>query len=145
MTVRSGVIVVHEGRIALIERTRDGERYYAFPGGSVEPGELAKMTAAREAKEELGLDVAVGPHVATVEGDRSGARVLERYFLAEVQGGELGTGDGPEMSKGTHRAVWVEPEDLLEATVLPPSLATFVARCLAEGFPQSPASLDPGS
>lgn len=142
MTVRAGVIVISDGKVALIERLRDGEHYFVFPGGSVEPGELAKMTAGREAKEELGLDVEVGPHVATVAGALATRGVMERYFLADAVGGEFGTGSGAEMAKGTHKAVWLEGERLTTEKVLPPSLAAFVQRCIEAGFPAAAADLE---
>lgn len=38
--------------------------YYSFPGGSVEPGESIEAAAIREAKEEMGITVELGPKVA---------------------------------------------------------------------------------
>ena len=66
---------------------------------------------------------------------------MERYFLAEVVGGEFGTGSGPEMDQGTHTAVWMEPERLTAQKVLPPSLAAFVRRSIEEGFPAAAVDL----
>src|SRR3989442_778604 len=35
--------------------------YWEFPGGKCEPGEAAAAATARECREEIGLDVVVGP------------------------------------------------------------------------------------
>lgn len=139
MTVRAGVVIVSEDKVAMIRRHRDGESYYAFPGGKVEPGELAKQAAAREAAEELGLEVEVGAHVATVTCPDG---TIERYFLATATSGTLGSGTGPEMQGDTHEAVWIEVGSLTVERVLPGSLARFVHEGIAGGWPERPANLE---
>jgi 8-oxo-dGTP pyrophosphatase MutT (NUDIX family) len=49
-------ILIKDGMIALIKRTRDGETFYVFPGGGVEEGETDEQALKREMKEELGTD-----------------------------------------------------------------------------------------
>lgn len=57
--VSAGLVVVDEGgRVLLVEPTY--KRGWEVPGGMVEKGESPRAAAAREAKEELSLDVAVG-------------------------------------------------------------------------------------
>ena len=46
-------ILIKDGMIALIKRTRDGETFYVFPGGGVEEGETEEQALKREIKEEL--------------------------------------------------------------------------------------------
>jgi 8-oxo-dGTP diphosphatase len=57
--VAAGLVVVDEtGRVLLVEPTyKPG---WELPGGMVEDGESPRAAAAREAREELGLDVTVG-------------------------------------------------------------------------------------
>ena len=54
--VGAAVLIFDErGRLLLIKRTDNG--LWGLPGGAMEPGESLVQTAAREAKEEVGLDV----------------------------------------------------------------------------------------
>ncbi len=39
MRVRAGVVLIENGKVALIERHRAGKHYFVFPGGGVEEGE----------------------------------------------------------------------------------------------------------
>ncbi|HVT77782.1 MAG TPA: NUDIX domain-containing protein [Acidimicrobiales bacterium] len=57
---RAGVVVVRQGRLALIERHRGAQHYFAVPGGGVERGESIAQAAQREAEEELGVAVKLG-------------------------------------------------------------------------------------
>ena len=54
------VIPDGEGRVLLIQRANDPyEESWALPGGFVDVGETVEEAAAREAKEETGLDVEI--------------------------------------------------------------------------------------
>lgn len=92
--VRSAVVVSRAGKVALIEREREGKRYYLFPGGGVEGSESTKDAAAREALEELGVAVQVERLVAVSNiADRK-----QYYYLARIVGGEFGSGRGAELA-----------------------------------------------
>ena len=129
MTDRARVIIIRDGALALIERHRDGRPYYVFPGGGIEPGETPEAAAAREALEELGLVVTVGPCVAETiaAGDR------QHFFLATPIGGSFGTGRGAEVTgrtpatRGTYRPVWFPLVEVGRVPILPPVVARFVA------------------
>ncbi len=59
MANRSCVVIIEDGRVLMVQQTYQGEPLWTFPGGSIEPGETPEMAARREAKEEVGLEVAI--------------------------------------------------------------------------------------
>ena len=65
-STRAGVVLLREGSVALIRRQRGARLYYAFPGDAFENFETPVDAARRVAKEELGLEVAVGPLLALI-------------------------------------------------------------------------------
>ncbi|HSH80742.1 MAG TPA: NUDIX hydrolase [Herpetosiphonaceae bacterium] len=52
-------MVIEDNRVLMVQQTYQGARFWTFPSGGIEPGETPEMAARREAKEEVGLDVAI--------------------------------------------------------------------------------------
>ncbi|MGI8792754.1 MAG: NUDIX domain-containing protein [Acidimicrobiales bacterium] len=134
------VVVVDGGRVAAIERVRNGDRYFTLPGGGMESGETPADAAAREALEELGL--AIKPHatLAVVVVPHQGRVNLQTYVWCERIGGVFGTGTGEEFTaerravRGTYRPVWLEHDDLPE-TLKPSWLRNRLPAWIAEPSP----------
>ena len=92
-----GVVIVKEGKIALIKRGNEPARgKWTIPGGLVELGEPTELAVIREAKEETLLDVenpTLVDVVSQVEVDPEG-KVKYHYviidYLVHVVGGEIG-------------------------------------------------------
>ena len=135
MRVRAAVVILENGRVALIERVRDRRTYFVFPGGGVEAGESPQQAAVREAYEELGVNVELGDLISVAS--RNGRE--QRYYLASITGGTFGMGRGTEMmtsgttAKGTYRPVWVDLTSLTELDVRPRALSEALASWTGDG------------
>lgn len=97
------------GDIALIERERDGRRYWVLPGGGIEADETPSEAAARETREKLGVDVELGPVlVELLARHRDGTPDHHLYFAASLDDLGICVVD-PELDEsnrsGTYRAV----------------------------------------
>ena len=95
-------MIVEDGQLALVRRVRAEAIYFLFPGGGVEADETPRQAAVREAREELGVDVALGALLH--EEVYAGERYL--YFEARIVGGEFGTGSFPA-GEGVYEPVWL--------------------------------------
>jgi 8-oxo-dGTP diphosphatase len=136
------VIIIQEEQIALLERHKQGEHYFVFPGGGIDPGETPEQAATREAHEETGLEIKLERLVA-VSAFRANQ---ELFFLAHPIGGLLGTGDGPEFTKppseksGTYLACWIGLDELPHLRVLPTWIAELVVN--HPNWPEKPQYFD---
>ena len=142
MRERAGVIVICDGRVALIERVRGGRTYWVVPGGGVEPGESVADAAVRETAEELGAAAELGP--LRVQFDaiaENGAHGRHWYFAASIETDDIRI-VGPELdedpSKGTYAAVWIDLADLPGLDVRPPEIASLIVAHGADGWPVDP-------
>lgn len=104
-----GVVITDgEGRVVLVKRGKEPQRgRWSVPGGSVEAGESLVEAAAREALEETGLHVKVGPELWHLSSPTADGREFEIHdFAATVTGGELAAGDDADDAR------WVHVDDL---------------------------------
>lgn len=126
---RSGrAIVIHWGRVALVQRDRAGHTYYVFPGGGIERDETPEQAAIREVHEELGIVIRPQKLVAVV---RWGEHEMYFYQSALI-GGIFGSGCGPEFhsyssERGTYSPVWLDLPSLDDLDVRPKELSSALA------------------
>ncbi len=78
---------------------------WELPGGKIEPGETATECIQRELAEELGVQVSVQEHVATVRHAYSHFRVVLESFRCELSSGK-------PRAIGCDDLVWVHPDEL---------------------------------
>lgn len=81
--IARAIILTRDGRVVLV--TSQNGKALVLPGGAVDRGESLPETAAREAREECGLEVTVGRAIWLREFiDRAREQAnLEVFFLAE--------------------------------------------------------------
>ncbi len=91
---RIGVAVVHneQGQILIDRRPANGllGGLWEFPGGKIEPDETVEACIKREILEEIGIEIAVGDHLITIDHTYSHFHVTLivhycRYLSGEPQ------------------------------------------------------------
>ena len=143
MRVRAGAVLIEDKKVALIERFRDRNHYYVFPGGGVDNGETPQEAVIREMEEETGLNVSVRRKLAEIHFGLS----YQIYYLVEKVGGEYGTGTGEEYTdsepdnptQGIYIPIWMPIAELQEhENVYPADIADLVVQSMNGGWPDEP-------
>jgi 8-oxo-dGTP diphosphatase len=111
---RAAVVLRDETRVALIRRVRDGHTHFGFPAGAISRGETPADAACRGAREELGVDVVLGPRLLIEEV----AGETTHYFSAVV----VRDADG----SGSAEPTWMELRELPHYDVRPRALAAIL-------------------
>jgi 8-oxo-dGTP diphosphatase len=91
------IITLPDKKIVLIRRKNPPEGW-ALPGGFVDEGEPLHKAAAREAKEETGLDVEISEQFFTYSDPSRDPRkhTISTVYLATAQGEPSGSDDAAE-------------------------------------------------
>ena len=107
-----GAVVVDQGRVLLIRRgTEPMKGRWSLPGGLLELGEPLAAGAAREVKEETGLEVEVLGLVEVLdriyrEDDRVRYHYVIADYLCRVVGGEMRAASDADAVRWIERAEW---------------------------------------
>ncbi|MHB8420246.1 MAG: NUDIX domain-containing protein [Myxococcales bacterium] len=98
-----------DGRCLIQQRPPGGTRsgLWEFPGGKREPGEDDAQALARECREELGLEVAVGPRLWETEHEYPDLCVSLALYRCRLAAGSPRPRDGQTLA-------WAEPGRLAE-------------------------------
>lgn len=130
-------------RALLIAHLPGGDRtVWTAPGGGLDPGETHEQAAERELREEVGIEVALGPWVwsrsATFDFRGIWLHQTERWFLARVP--ELDAGAIPLDDLATRGARWWSVPELRDTTesLAPAAIAVHLERLLSDGPPDEP-------
>ncbi len=115
--IRLAGVVTRGNSILLVKHQRAGREYYVLPGGGLEWGESCEAGLAREFREELELEVAVGNLLIVSESiEPQGQRhILDLTFKARIIGGSLKLNPDSRL-KGVD---WVSREKLMNLRFYP--------------------------
>ena len=112
--VVTAAVIERDGRFLVTRRQRGVhlEGYWEFPGGKCDPGETLIACLARELREELAVDAAIGVEVFTTTHAYPGRTVELHFFRCDIQG-------EPEPQIGQEMR-WV-PRNELRRLAFPPA------------------------
>ena len=80
------VLLDSHKRILLLHRNKNGLVQWELPGGKIDEGESEELTAVREIKEELGVDVVLVRKLGSAEFEGLDMPCYYTWFLAELHG-----------------------------------------------------------
>jgi len=135
IAVRAAGVLVADKRILLVNHVKHGRSYWVLPGGHVTFGETLRDAVVREMKEELSLDVTVGPLVLVHEFLAEDTHVLNHAFRVETSSLEFRV----KPDKVLRAARWT-PLDELDAVELRPPIARELRKVI-ENPPTNPVYL----
>jgi mutator protein MutT len=118
-----GAVIVQDGRAVIVQRASEPLKgQWSIPGGLLEVGETLRQCAAREAREETGLEVEAGEVLEVLDSIYPDPEGRTRYhyvlidFLCRPVGGELCAGSDAAQVR------WVRREELGQFTIAPTAL-----------------------
>jgi 8-oxo-dGTP diphosphatase len=107
ITVAAGILT-QDGQILICQRKRAGAfpLQWEFPGGKVEPGEDAQSCLRRELREELDIEVEIGPELSAFQYTYpNGFQVHLVFFKVNAYTGAM-------VNQAFEQILWVEPREL---------------------------------
>ena len=112
--------VNEEGEVALLRQGYLSSQYHVLVSGYMKPGESAEVCAAREIREELGLEVSRLVLTGTYWLEKKDMLMIG--FLARVQKKDF------RLSQEVDQAVWVNPQQALTLLHPAPAISYLVAK-----------------
>jgi len=102
-----GVVLNGAGQVLIDQRLEEGllGGLWEFPGGKQEPGEAIEATVARELREELAIEVAVGEELISLEHAYSHKKLRFVVHLCQWRSGE-------PQPLASQQVRWVHPSEL---------------------------------
>ena len=102
-----GVVLNGAGEVLIDQRLEEGllGGLWEFPGGKQEPGEAIEATVARELREELAIEVAVGEELISLEHAYSHKKLRFVVHLCQWLSGE-------PQPLASQQVRWVHPSEL---------------------------------
>jgi 8-oxo-dGTP diphosphatase len=139
-TIRVAGLLVHEGRILMVEQGHGEERYWLLPGGGVQFGETLADAVRREFAEEISLRVGVNKLLAIVESISPDPVAYAKHvvhLVFEVSAPHEVTPEPKDVK--VLQAAFLDEMQLQSVDVRPP-ITEFLSGCVRE-LPSSPQYL----
>lgn len=133
MKNRVRAVIVKNGKILLIKRTKPDLVYWVTPGGGVETGETNKEALIRECKEELGVKIEVKDLILEFISEKEETVGQKEYFYyVNILDGIIGSGQGPEFQinsgyLGRYDIEWVDIKSLSNVNLKPESIKSLLS------------------
>ncbi len=129
ISVVAAVIRDPAGRVLLTRRPDHKHMggLWEFPGGKIRAGEDPRAALARELREELGVEAAIGEPLTSAVHEEPRLRILLLFFAARLLAGEPVGREGQEVR-------WVHVSELSDYPT-PPADAGLVALLAAGPLP----------
>ena len=107
-------VIQHQGKILLTQRPHDKllGGFWEFPGGKIDPGESPHASLKREIREELAIEITVGPVLETVYHHYEWGSVLIIAYLCRWLEGEI-----QHLEVADHR--WLAADQFSDFEILP--------------------------
>jgi 8-oxo-dGTP diphosphatase len=130
LIVSAGLVLRDDGALLIARRPPGGfmPGYWEFPGGKLEEGEAPEACLAREIREELGVEVEVGPIFHVKIHDYPDRRVLLLFYRCALPPGEKPL----DLAAGGLEHTWAKPAELSSYEMLPAD-EEVIGMMLAEG------------
>lgn len=110
-------VVVKDGKILIGKDTRKGEAVYGVPGGHWESGETLKACAAREVKEESGVECADVQLISVYDFYRADK---DKSYVTIGMKADYASGELTDLhEEGRLDWAWYAPAEALELNLFP--------------------------
>jgi 8-oxo-dGTP diphosphatase len=132
-----GAVIVHEGRVLLVQRgTEPARGRWSIPGGLIEVGEQLSEAVIREVREETGLQVEPVELIELLDRiHREGDRVRYHYVIADYLCRVIG--GTPHAASDADAVRWVERSEWNSHSAL--VLDPITVRVIEAGWQRSKA------
>ena len=135
--ISTGTIIEREDRVLLVRHVKPGAYdFWVAPGGGVKGAETLEAAAAREAREEAGVEVAIGKLAYIEEFFSPECRTVKFWFAARLTGGQLDWTHPEAVAEYITEAAWHPLASLNQLTVFPEMLTTRYITDRDAGFPR---------